>query len=210
MPSKPGTHKKKKFKKSGIAPLVQFDKNELGDKRLNPEEAVIREREDLLRMEQKKKYWHQEELADENRSSGARLQWTEFLRRLRKVNIGIIPKDGMPGSIALYFHKRNDEYQPSDFEWDMSRKDPFDTFHRDHKYVGGFPKRELPEWAHLTGIDSSGIATREYRGWRSVLMSLIKAHVLTYKQAVEEFGDPAGDPRARFWFDGVGQFKYRN
>ena len=61
-------------------------------------------------------------------------------------------------------------------------------------------KEHLPEWGHVT-VDASNIAHREIRGWRSVLMALIKAKAISYDAAVEEFGNPILDARSQFWFE---------
>ena len=195
----------RKFKKSGIAPLVEVDPLELTDKRLNPEEAVIRERQELLKMASKSKISGQEELEDAERACGPRLNWTEVLRRLQKCNPQIQVKDGMPGSVALYLRKKSWEFTESDQLGDQRPKDPFFI---DHKYVGGFPKHEMPEYSFVD-IDTSHLPTREHRGWRSVLIALIKTGAITYESAIKEFGDPTGDSRSGRWFDQVGKFKKR-
>lgn len=192
-----------KFKKRKInkAPIVQFDSQELGDKRLNPEETVYREREELLKQVSNRKIWGQEELEDVERSGGPRMQPNEFLRRLRKANTEIHVRDGSLGSVALYIPKHRGEYDPETF--DPDRK----GFYHDHKYVGGFLLEPIPEFSHVT-TDSSQIAHREVRSWRSVLLALIKGGALTYTQAVKEFGEPLGS-RAGRWQEQMQKYKPR-
>jgi|SRR5215469_2400127 len=96
--------------------------------------------------------------------------------------------------------KRGDEYDPAD------QLEGFkDAFVLHHKYVTGMPKAELPEFSHVL-LDSSNLPTREVRGWRSVLMALIKADALTYRQVVRQFGEPNG-ARANRWFQDLREFK---
>lgn len=194
--------KKNKFVQVNKAPLVEVDPLELTDKRLNPQEAVIRETEALLKMAAQYKIGGQAELEDVERSSGVRISCNELLRRIQKCNPEIQVKDGMPGSVALYLRKKPWEMLESDY---VSER-PKDTFFIDHKYVGGFEKREMQEWSHVT-IDSSHLANREYRGWRSVLIALIKTGAVTYEAAVKEFGDPSGDSRSGRWNEQL--HKYR-
>lgn len=202
MPRKYGS----KALKVGKAPLVQTDINELGDKRLNETEVVAREREELLKIESKKKCWRQEELEDIERSGGTRIQPGDFLFRLKKCNPAIQVRDGVKGtpgtadSVALYVCKKSSEYTEADFRHDEYR--PKDEFFVHHKYVGGFPFRPLQEWASVS-VDTSHVAVREYRGWRSVLISLIKAGAITYEAAVKEFGDPRFDQRNGLWMEQV-------
>lgn len=183
------------------APLVEVDPLELTDKRLNPEESVAKEREELLAIEAKKKIVGQKELEDVERASGPRIQWADLIARLQKLNPNIRVKDGVEGSVALYLKKRPEEYTPAD----LSRFEvpPNGQFFIDHKYVTGFPKQPLAEWSTVT-VDTSHVAHREQRSWRSVLLSFIKQRAFSYRAAIEEFGDPTGDVRAYRaggWFD---------
>lgn len=183
--------------------LIQPDIHELGDKRLNPEEAVIKERNELLGIAAKKKIHGQAELENPERSGGPKMPWQEVLRRIRKCNPEIRAKDGSPGSIALYRPKRPWEYELSDFV----EIPPNGLFFRDHKYVGGFEKQPMPEYAHVT-LDSSHLPLREVRGWRSVLMALIKAKAVTYEKVCRQFGEPTGSRSGR-WFDECYSFKQK-
>ena len=55
------------------------------------------------------------------------------------------------------------------------------------------------EWSQLRE-DDHGVGTNEkYRGWRTVLMNLIQADIVTEEQVHLVFGKPAG-PRADRWF----------
>ena len=185
--------------------LVQTDINELGDKRLNPDEAVIREREELLRLASTRKIKGQEELEDAERSAGPRMAYTEFLRRLRSEAPALKALDGSPGSIALYYPRSNEEL--AQIENTQGRDQERDQFFHYHKYVGGMEKHEMPEFAHVI-LDTSNLPVREYRGWRSVLIGLIKQGVLTYAAAIRQFGEPHG-PRGMRWHEQLQPYKYR-
>ena len=199
-PAKYAVGKFTNWKKVG-APLVEPDIHELGDKRLNPEEAVAREREALLKMESKKRIHGQDDLEKSDRSLGPRLYFTEILRRIRAMNPRVAVRDGVEGNVALYYPKRHDEYKPGDFD-DLP---PGGVFFAHHKYVGGMLKDWLPEWGHVTN-DTSNVAHREVRGWRSVLIQLVKQHVITYREAIEGFGDPLNDSRSKYWYEQLGKF----
>jgi hypothetical protein len=197
------TFLEQKWKKSGVAPLVQVDRDELGDKRLNPEEAVCREREDLLKQASKHQIWGQKELEDHERSAGPRMPYTELIRRLHNINPSIKIREGKPGSVAVYFLKPREDWENVSYAGDTK---PSDEFFLDHRYITGFEKEPLPEYSHVT-LDTSRLPVREIRGWRSVLIALIKAHVITYEQAIHEFGDPSNDKRSTRWLDQT--LKYR-
>lgn len=186
--------------------LIQTDIAELGDKRLSPEEAVAKEREELLAIEAKKKVSGQKEMEDPDRAGGHKLYWPDFLRILLTLNPTIRPRDGMEGSIALYILKHPTERLEGDHYGEVP---PGGVFFIDHKYVTGFPKRQLSEWSTVT-LDTSKVAVREQRSWRSVLLALIKARAITVEQANAAFGDPIHDRRAYRdggWFDQIKRFK---
>src|SRR6185312_5745016 len=176
------------------APMVETDRLELGDTRLNPDEAVIREREDLLTKASKYKIEDQSELEDAKRSEGARLHFTELLRKLQVIAPGLQARDGSAGNLALYYPRTPEQLNVALREGGQN-----DIFFIFNKYVGGIPKDELPEWGYVD-IDTSLIATREHvRGWRTVLIGLIRAGVISYREAITEFGDPENDPRNMIW-----------
>ena len=183
------------------APYVEVDRLELTDKRLSPEEVVIKTREDILKQESAKRIHGQDDLEKVERSLGPRLNYTEILRKLWEINPDIRVKEGQEGSLALYVEKRRDEYHPSDFD----EIPPNGAFHIHHKYVMGLRKEELPEWGHVT-IDTSMVAHHEVRGWRSVLIGLIKARVISYRAAIKEFGDPYFDQRSQYWYEQLQKF----
>lgn len=178
------------------APMVETDIHELGDKRLNPDEGVIKEREALLKKASVYKIKDQGELQNPKRSDGARLGFSAFLSRLKKIIPELKEKDGSPGNLALYYPRT--ERQLDEALREGGQNDIFFIF---NKYVGGFPKEELPEWGYVD-IDTSLVATREHlRGWRTVLIGLINAGTVSYGAVINEFGDPASDPRNKAWME---------
>lgn len=208
------SHKVVDTRRFSDAPRVERDIFELGDTRLDPTENVARLREEILKSESAKKIYGQEELENVERSSGPRLSWQRLIGRLQKCNPGIRVKDGMEGSVALYFKKRGDEYTEIDdviltnpeLARAMNIPVPEDDFFIHHKYVGGFPMQDTPEYAHVT-LDTSEIAHREVRGWRSILLALIKARAITVAAAEAEFGKPITDSRSDRWFEQTAEYR---
>jgi hypothetical protein len=180
--------------------LIQPDSSELGDGRLSPEESVIKEREDLLRKEARKKIWGQAELEDPGRSAGPRLYYTEIIRRLLKLNPELMIQDGSKDQVAIYRPKRQDEYDWEQFDWSAPT-----SWRWDFEYVTGMEKGWIPQWAHVE-LDTSNLAKREIRGYRSVLIALIKARAISYRGAIQEFGDPSDDQRSGRWFEQLQKF----
>jgi hypothetical protein len=167
--------------------LWQTDINELGDKRLNEKESVIRLREECLAEASVCKIDGQDELEKAERSAGPRMYYTEIISRIRKENPQFYVKDGIPGNVALYATVMNEEGIPEE------------------RYVGGIPKEWLPEYSHVI-LDSSHLPIREIRGWRSVIIALVKSGVLTYKQAVNQFGEATGSRSTR-WHQQLHKYK---
>lgn len=175
--------------------LIQPNSEQLGDKYLSPQEAAIREREELEKLTYQKYVTSEQALMeDADRSSGPRLYYTEILRRLSKINPSLLIKEGRAYNVAIYRPKRYDEYDyeqfdptaPTDWRWD-------------HEYVSGMEQGWIPEWGHLL-LDNAHVATNEIRGWRSVLIALVKSRAVSYRDVIKEFGDPATDQRSGLWF----------
>lgn len=185
--------------------LIQPDRNELGDKRLDVAEGVAQKREQCLQMASTRRLPHQEDIEDPMRAFGPRLQFSAFISRLRRVIPSLKVLDGSPGNVALYFHRTRLEVDDRREEWLQEQADAVlsgrktqDPFFLYHKYVGGFPKHDLQEYSTVD-VDNAGLATKENRGWRSVLMNLISAGVVSYKDVVTEFGDTGSDQRGWRW-----------
>ncbi len=197
-----------KKKPSTKAPLVQTDIHELGDERLNPEEAVHRERESLLKLAATRAIPGQKELENPDRSSGPRIYWRELLKRLQRMAPGLRFKDSSVDgkvTIALYYPKTDAE-KINDGSFVTIAVTDREKFHRDHKYVGGFDKDYLPYYSHVT-LDSSRLPVREVRGVMTVLLMLLKSKVITMEQVRKEFADPAQDQRGDRFMEQTAEFR---
>src|SRR5690242_6202444 len=167
----------------------------LGDSHLDARENVAKMREQCLKLASKYITEDQAELQNADRSIGARMPHAELLRRLKKICPQLTAREGSPGNIALYYPRNSDELYEALTDGSYST----DTFFIFNKYVGGMPKEDLPEWGYVD-IDTSLIATHEHlRGWRTILIGLLKAGAVSYAEVVKEFGDPAMDKRNSVW-----------
>lgn len=171
--------------------MLITDIQNLGDSRLNPEEGLAKLREENLALAAQKKIQGQDELEDVNRSGGSRMPWKELIFRLTKCNPTLQFRDGTPGNVAAYIPKNR--YELAEGDYDPSRSD----FGNDHKYISGFPKDWIPEFSHIT-VDERGLPKREIRGWRTILISMIQAGAITYRDAVKQFGEANGQ-RSNRW-----------
>lgn len=185
--------------------LFQIDRNELGDKRLDPKENVARQREELLKKASQYKVEDQAELQNPDRATTGFMAYTDLITRLQKIVPNLVAKEGHAESLALYCPRTAEQLEAAIREGSGgSGKDLFFLF---NKYIGGVPKRELPEWGYVD-IDTSLVATREHlRGWRTILIGLIRAGVLSYGDAVKEFGDPTNDTRSIVWMKKLLEWK---
>lgn len=176
--------------------LVQPDRNELGDKRLNEDEAVYKLREECLNKASANRLYKQEELENPNRAFGARIQFAEMVAKLQRLIPSMRVLDGSPGNVALYTPRNRSEFEEAKRGWQNDR----DIFFMRYKYVGGFPKKELPEYSTVD-VDTSLLPTKENRGWRSVLIPLIQQGLVSYRAVVKEFGDVGTDKRGWRWLE---------
>lgn len=173
--------------------------NQLGDRALNPEESVSKLREENDALLESRRIHRQAELSDPDRSAGPRMYCNELINRLKKCNHRLLFRDGTPGNIAVYAPKlrgEDDEYDPTKPAW-----------WNDHRYVGGFAADWLPEYSHVE-TDERNLPTREVRGWRSVLLGLLKAGAIDLKSANKHFGEAVG-PRSWSWNQQISQLKER-
>lgn len=182
--------------------LVQTDRQELGDNRLNPIEAVAKARENCLAMAAKKRLYKQDELEDPKRALGPRLQFGEMCSRIRRLIPSLRILDGLPGNVALYAPRNSQELAEATECWQQGK----DLFFLRYKYVGGFAKQELHEYSTLD-IDNAMLATKENRGWRTVLIMLIEQGLVSYHAAVKAFGDVGTDRRGWRWLEATRKWR---
>lgn len=169
--------------KPNKAPLILTDSAELGDKRLDPTEGLAKlkeENSDLI----KKRYWKpdQEMLFNKDMALGSPMEWRHLVYLLQKMCPSLIIKDGgVRNAIQVRYPDPREEY-----------KEDGGT-----RYVTGFYKDVLPEFCWETK-DERNIPTRVIRGWRAVLLALIKQGIISYKTAVDVFGEPNGKRSGRW------------
>lgn len=168
------------------APLVVPDKNDLGDLRLSPAEGVAKLKEGNQKLTDKKKIPNQSLLEDVDQAFGTPMHYSELIRRIKKINPAIIIEDGGIQGAAAVRHYCWDPYGGNDTLGAYGKK-----------YVTGFYKEILPEFSSIT-TDKKGLPHREIRGWRSVLLALMKSGAVTFEQLKKEFGNPVGQ-RSVLW-----------
>ena len=177
--------------------LIQPDRHELGDKRLDPKENVARKREECIAAAQAKRINGQEDLEDPSRILGPRLQFGEMVARLKRLAPAVKILDGSPGNVALYAPRNRKELEDAERGWENKQ----DMFFLYNKYVGGFPKKELHEYSGLEVEEYTHLANKEIRGWRSVLIMLLQQGLVSYTQVAKEFGDVGSDRRGWRWLE---------
>lgn len=162
--------------------LIQPDSSQLGDKCLSPEEGLIKIKEENRKLTEKLKLKGQAELENKDMAQGRPMAYQDFIYLLKKMNPQLICEDGgYPNAIAVRIPAHLED----------------GTFGK--KYVTGFMKEVLPEFSWVK-TDDRGVAKRENRGWREVVKKLIEQRVVSYKDAVDVFGEPNGI-RAGRWYE---------
>ena len=160
--------------------LIQPNKAELGDTRLSLEEGLIKLKEDNQKLADTKKLPNQEFLENKEAAKGRPLEPREFLLTLEKMQPQLLFKPTKVwnrDSVAIYH---------------------FDG--TELKYITGFfVDCPLPEWSYVNEKDAKGIATRVQRGWREVLIQLIKAKALIPAQAEKNLGKANGARATGSW-----------
>ncbi len=162
--------------------LILNSSDDLGDKKLDAKENLAKLKEKNQELIDAKKLPNQSELENVEKALGQRMHWSEFVQRLQKLNYDILAEDGgAPNAIALRVPWQNEDGTLT------------------KKYVGGFYKEVLPEFSAVI-VDDKGLPHREIRGWRSVLLGLMKQGILTFIEIEKEFGDAEGQ-RSHLWHE---------
>jgi hypothetical protein len=153
--------------------LIVPDKSDLGDLKLSPEEGVAKLKEGNAKLTAQYKLPNQSLLENHDMALGIAMQPSAFIARIQKLNPAIlVEKGGVPSAVAVRIPGFDDEGNYV------------------KKYVTGFyTDRILPEFSSIA-TDEKGLPWREQRGWRSVLLALLKAEALTYPQVKAAFGEP--------------------
>jgi hypothetical protein len=183
--------------------LIQVDRNELGDKRLDPKEGVAQKREQCIAMAGTRRLAHQDDLEDPSRVLGPRIQFADFVARLKRIVPSLTVRDGLPGHVALYAPCNAKELAESEKYWQHDRP----IFFRANKYVGGFPKQPMHEYSSLEVEDYTRLANKEIRGWRTVLIMLLEQGLVSYKKVIKEFGDVGTDRRGWRWRESTQKYR---
>ena len=157
--------------------LIQTDINELGDKRLDGKELLAKEKEKNQALLDTKKIADQKELEDAEAALGQVLETSEFIRLLTKICPGlIIEKGGSPNAVAL-------------------RK----FVNGEKKYVTGFELGRIPEYSSVI-VDENQLPIKEVRGWRNVLIALLKQGLIDMNAIKREFQVATSNSvHGKFW-----------
>ena len=162
--------------------LIQTDKNELGDKRLDAVEGLAKIKEENKKLSDKNRIPDQDILEKREMALGFPLSPNDFIARIQRLNPRIIVElGGVKNAVAVRYAKLNPE-----------------TGKYEKEYVTGFyVDHPLPEFSSVL-VDGKGLPIREIRGWRSVLLALMRQKLLTLKQVELTFGKANGQ-RAILW-----------
>lgn len=179
------------------APSLIIDPTVLGDRLPRDKDSIAQKREDTKNFRDKNhRGKDQDFLTNQDMAAVNYIEPFDFIRRLKKLNDGLLFGRGLPGHVSLWVLALDDE--PSS-----------PTFGKltEVAIACGFPiNKPLPEFSWL-GTDSWGIATKEeQRGWRTVLIRLIKGGFLKYQAVKAEFGEPLGI-RGKAWHDQLREWK---
>jgi hypothetical protein len=87
---------------------------------------------------------------------------------------------------------------------DVKQEDGTSKIEEGAYYSGvSYMNGNAPEWTKVA-IDAHQLPTHEvYRGWRAVLLALIKKGIISEKQCDEVFGKPSAGPRSKGWHRGL-------
>lgn len=155
--------------------------------RLSVEEHTLRLREKNLRSEALKRQRpaHQEDYKNEEARRGRLLHHSELLCRLQRLVPDLYVMDGnIVGDLAVFRVYPGPQKRLGE---------------RDFEYLFYMPTGWLTEF-DLNEFDNRDVLVRaKQRGWRTVLLRLIRTGMLTHEQCDREFGQALG-PASTLWY----------
>jgi hypothetical protein len=161
--------------------LIQPDRNELGDGRLNEVESLAKLKEQNNKSAEQFRIPDQDVLENREAALGWPMQPNDLIRRIQKLNPKIVVEPGgVRNAVAVRYPKLNENGELV------------------KAYVTGFCiDMPLPEFSAVV-VDARGNPVRELRGWRTILAALVRQKCLTEKQVTLTFGNANGQ-RAELW-----------
>lgn len=150
---------------------------------ISPAEATKKAFEDTAKLTAKNRHPDQAILENRDMARGYEMEVGHFIERLQRLNPQIqIRKGGVKNAVAVYIPVPVSEANPLGL-----------------RYASGFYiDTKLPEYSSVLN-DQFGVARKEIRGWRTVLLSLIEAGVLDRRKVDLSFG-PALGQRTDLWY----------
>jgi hypothetical protein len=150
---------------------------------ISPAEATKKAFEDTAKLAAKNKHPDQALLENRDMARGYEMEVGDLITKIQKLNPRIqIRKGGVKNAVAVYIPVPVSEANPLGL-----------------KYTSGFYiDSRLSEYSSVT-VDQFGVAHKETRGWRTVLLSLIEAGALDRRKVDLAFG-PALGKRTDLWY----------
>jgi hypothetical protein len=116
--------------------------------------------------------------------TGASMHHSEFIRLLRSISDKLYIMDGnIEGDLAIFKI--------------LGGKLPENE--RDFEYIGYMPTGVLPEFSDYLFDQNDVLVKEKKRGWRTVLLRLIKSRVITEEQCDQAFGPVTAGPAGVAW-----------
>lgn len=155
-------------------------------KQLSPHERLLASFEQTDRMLQQYRLDDHEALKNAETRIGKPMLHTELIQRVSKLTHNRVWAED----------SRND-----------SKVSGFYTVREGVKhFLGAFDKGPLPEFSFIL-TDSADLPVKEKRGWRTVLVRLLKQGVLTWSQVISGFGDATHSVSSGRWNFNTREFR---
>lgn len=166
--------------------LLDPQGNKLGDKRVENSDAVARLREGNRELAAPKRLPNQDLLENQDMALGTPMSPSLFISKLRTLPGILVEPGGFHNAVAI--------------RTVVLDTDPESPTHGQQvkKYLSGFfTDRLLPEYSSVLS-NEAGLATREIRGWRTVLLAMFHSGAVSLSQLKAVFGDANGQ-RSKLW-----------
>ena len=166
--------------------------------RLSTEEHTLRQRETNYKAAGKQRFLDKKDYLDERSRWGRPRHHTDLLSFFQDHIRGLYVKDGkFVGDVSMYKVWDRLEYRPcEDGSYFFSL--PFDPANPTFEYIGYIPMGWLPEFDIVEFDDRNVPIRKKHKGWRTVLLELIRTKVVTRDQVEQHFGPAIGKASLRW------------
>lgn len=157
--------------------LIVPDSTKLGDGKLSPHEQLKKSFEETDSALMQYRLDDHEDLKNAEKRLGKPMQHQELIRRIERCNPRVWAEATINHDTGMNFYTNRKGVKTC--------------------LGAAFEKGWLPEFS-IVFVDAADLPVKEKRGWRTVVVRLLKQRIITWEQVLNVFGDALGHNSKRW------------